>query len=63
MIKMYCDLCGKEIFRNYVATRYKPRLDDICLEVMATKHFGISNQGHLCLECLKKVFMEGTESL
>lgn len=64
-----CDACGAGIDRNYTAERFKPELEidgvRFRAEVIVTsnvRHGGmVSNQGEICLPCLKRVLMEGRE--
>lgn len=66
---MTCDGCGGYIDRNYTGERFKPELEiggvRFRVEVMVTsnvRHGGmVSNQGEICLPCLKRVLMEGGE--
>jgi hypothetical protein len=56
MIKYFCDVCGEETKRNYVATRLKPELvydsgKVVCEVVVAIN--GTWNGGVICRECLR----------
>jgi len=65
-VKYFCDLCDSPIRRNFVVNRYKPslrrgaKLNKVNLEVIVTIN-GITNQGEICLDCLKFVIMHGKE--
>ena len=59
MIKQFCDVCTKEIGRNYVSDLYRPRLKQIQCNVGVT--IKGSNKGELCRECLLKCINNGTE--
>lgn len=60
MVRYYCDRCGKQIARNYVADRLRGtirnqgKLDDhpLTFEVIAGIGAGNANGGHVCLRCL-----------
>lgn len=58
--KMYCDSCGKEIYRNYDAG-YAPSLmldGFLCIaDVKIRNNLNID----LCLKCLLKIVNEGKE--
>lgn len=65
MVKHYCDICGKEIVRNYVCTRLygsvQPKgLDkSINLELIVgigstSRATGVWNNGDVCRECLSE---------
>lgn len=60
MIKMFCDVCGKEIERNFVIERLRIRLKDVELEIIAGVD-GVWNGGQLCKDCLMKAIAEGKE--
>lgn len=60
MIKRICDICKKEIERNCVGQRYLPCLGKVSCEVMVAIE-GTWNDGEICLDCLKKVLMQGKE--
>lgn len=72
MIRVYCDVCGKEIARDAVSDRYKPShqvLDDrhgfvkrnVELEVMVAVDGTWNGGGHVCVECVKRIAVEGSE--
>ena len=63
-IKLYCDMCNKEIGRNYISERFKPWIyrnnTNFSAEVIITKN-KITNQSELCLDCVKLLVNEGKE--
>ena len=60
MIKHYCDICEKEVHRNYVSDRLKMKLEGFEVEVMVTKD-NTTNSGELCRDCLLKILRTGHE--
>ena len=36
MLRLFCDVCDKEIKRNYVLERYKPMLGKFHVEIMVS---------------------------
>jgi len=60
MIKRYCDVCGKEVERNYVAQRLRQEMGRVVVEVMVAID-GIWNKGEICLGCLTDVLVHGSE--
>jgi len=57
MIKVFCDLCKKELTRNMVAQRLAVKSGNFTAEVIISKK-GIANEGDLCLDCLLKMLKQ-----
>ena len=58
-IKMYCDLCEKEVKRNFVHNRWKIHApitgqNDAVIEIMAGTG-GMINHGILCQSCIAEI--------
>jgi hypothetical protein len=61
MIKEYCDVCKKEIKRNYISERFCAELGDMEIEIIvAYQHTW--NNGHICKSCLLDVVNKGKEN-
>jgi len=60
MLRLFCDVCDKEIKRNYVSERYKPMLGKFRVEIMVSFK-DAWNSGEICKECLLKIINEGKE--
>lgn len=58
MIKHYCDVCGKELDRNYVSDRLIRTMGKVKTEVMVSID-GAWNHGDICLVCLMNVLTAG----
>lgn len=61
MIKHFCDLCKKEVKRNYVSNRFTPRLGKHYIQVTVAID-GCNNDGAICKSCLDKIYKEGVEA-
>ncbi len=53
-IRVFCDVCKKELTRNMVDQRLVVDAGDFHAEVMLSKQ-GTANDGDLCLDCLMKM--------
>ena len=51
MIKRFCDICEKEIKRNYAQQRLTVTKGRIKVEVIVTVD-SVANSGEICLDCL-----------
>jgi hypothetical protein len=51
MIRIFCDICGKEI-TNYKTTRAMGKYERLTVEVIHAID-GVWNGGHACVDCLK----------
>lgn len=67
-IRRFCDLCGVEIERNYVAERFQPwkwftsGAGGINVTVELAVRIGETwNKGDACLPCIRSVVTEGKE--
>jgi len=60
MIKHFCDVCEKEIQRNYVDERLVHKLRDFEVEMIVKKE-NTSNDGELCYRCLMNIVTNGKE--
>lgn len=71
MTKHFCDVCGKQLKRNYVSDRHTPTLkvepesfDEKRVKVTAQVTVAVNdvwNEGDICLHCLLRVLKEGEE--
>ena len=61
MLKMFCDLCEKEIKRNYVSNRLRLKYRKMVLEVVVGKEYSV-NAGQLCKKCLLTIIEKGEEN-
>lgn len=61
MYKILCDICNKEIQRNYVDKRLK-RSDKYGFEIEVMVAYKKTwNDGDLCLNCLMEIINKGEE--
>jgi len=60
MIKYYCDVCGKELTRDYVEDRLVRELDRVKVEVTVAID-GTWNKGDICGDCLIKAISKGKD--
>lgn len=59
-IKHFCDVCDRQINRNYVSDRLVVQRGPFVAEVMVSKD-GTSNTGELCKDCVMEMFTYGEE--
>lgn len=61
MIKYFCDMCGKEVKRNYISERFHPKKGNFKVEVMVAFD-NTWNDGIICKDCLWDILKTGKES-
>lgn len=58
MIKHFCDICEKEVQRNYSSARYRVKMGNAEVEILVAIN-GVYNSGVICLKCLLEVVNSG----
>ena len=59
MKKILCDMCGYEISKEIIF--YRPSLFDLRYKVWHSVQVSVNQGDDLCLDCIKKIVMEGKE--
>jgi len=57
MIKYFCDVCGKEVTRNFVDKRLNVKVGIVSVEVMLGVNL-VHNHGVVCGKCLASILCE-----